>query len=176
MAGNKAPDLRELQAAMVDTSHYELPEDEEEEKPSTTKLKLNDGAGGKLGRGWNRFLAFLHELPELLRRIADIILNVISVAAVVAVVAVVSVLGDRLYLQYTDTGSSRFEAFLKERGYHEQALAFHQQNDICQDKRDALNVCAQTAYLYMHPEIPIWPDKTKTANAMPPSPIAKQEE
>lgn len=122
---------------------------------------------GKMAVAWNRFLVFLHDLPDLMRRIADIFINIVVVGGAVVLVAVLSVVGDRLYLQYTNTGFSRLESALKQRGYNEEALAFRQQNDICEDERQSLDLCLKASWMYRHPEIIVWPDKTKTATALP---------
>lgn len=116
---------------------------------------------------WNRFLVFLHDLPELMRRITDAVINIAVVGGAVVLVAGLSVAGDRLYLQYTDTGTSKFEAFLRSRGYYELATAFRRQNEICQDSMNELGLCQIAAYSYLHPDMDFWPDKTKTANALP---------
>jgi hypothetical protein len=143
----KAPDMAELQAAMAG---------EQKEKQVEASLRQT------LQLGSLQIATF----GEALRHIGNVLLNVLVVALIVLGIAGISVAGDRLYLNATNTGSSKFEAYLRKQGYTEQALAYRQQQEACQDSSNALALCKGAAWLYIHPEIAVWPAKTGARDAV----------
>jgi len=150
MANKAAPSMAELQIAMQDPANY--PEASKQDPP-------------KVLSPLSKTEKMMRNL-EKLRTVGNVLLNLTMVVAVVFIVSFFAVLGDRLYLSWTDTGSSKFEGFLKSHGYVNEAIAFNQQQQACKDSSNTLALCKGAAWLYLHPDIAVWPTKSPTANTL----------
>lgn len=143
MSKTQAPKMAAIQAAL----HEVEPEISGEEPP--TKASVLSIPSLEIAN-----------FGEAFRYVMNVILNVLAVTAIVSVIVGATVIGDRLYLSYTDTGSSRFESFLRKQGYESEALAYKQQQQACRDDSDTLELCKGAAWLYRHPEIAVWPSQS----------------
>lgn len=137
----KAPSMQDLQAALADPANFE-----DASKPTGKILPMPTLEMGTFKA------AVMH--------VANVALNVLAVAGIVLTIVGLSILGDRIYLSTTDTGTSKFETFLKKQGYYQQALAFKQQHEACKDTSNTLNLCKGATWLYLHPEIAVWPTRS----------------
>ena len=133
----KAPSMAEIQAAA-----HQLSGGEE------TQVKSNVLTMPNLN---------IANFQEAFRYIANVVLNVLAMAGIVLTIVGLSIVGDRVYLSYTDTGSSKFEEFLKKQGYEQEALAYRQQQKACDDESGTLELCKGASWMYRHPEIIAWP-------------------
>lgn len=140
MASN-VPSMEKLQAALAEA---------EEDMPEQPKRK-------------SKIISW-PQVPQAGERLVQI-KNLAIDCAIVLIIIVLTLVGDRYYLYYNDTGSSKFEAFLKSKGYGEDAIAYKQMQEVCLDSNNKLPLCKGAAWLYRHPEIAVWPDKTTTAEA-----------